>query len=58
MRGTKKYLFGSIMAFVLSAYGLAGMLPGMGQSTAPPVRSGAMLFIIGCIELYWYRKSR
>ncbi len=61
MRKTKLLVF-SIMAFILSAYGFAGKLPGGGglSGSIPrlgPYGAGVTLLIVGCILFYWYLTS-
>jgi len=52
----KGYLVLSIMAFVLSVYAFAGVLPGKGINYLPPWY-GWVLIAIGFMKLYWYLTS-
>ena len=51
------YFFGALLAFVLSAYGFAGMLVGKRGYLSPG--SGTFLcFVIGIVLIYFYFKDR
>jgi hypothetical protein len=51
------YLFGALLAFVLSAYGFAGMLAGK-RGYLSPGSAGFLCFVIGTVFVYFYFKER
>ena len=51
------YLFGALLAFVLSAYGFAGMLVGK-RGYLSPGSETFLCFVIGLVFIYFYFKER
>jgi hypothetical protein len=48
------YLLWAIVAFLLAAFGFAGMLEGRGGGLMNPLYAELLCFALGCMFLYFY----